>query len=227
MATDIQNVMSSLPVEVVTALAICGENLRKGCYWGVVDKDDWLDYEQEVRENGQQPDLLTPTYLVGNKVLLEANPSLLLGGISLIPEIDTDEISASMEELSNNARKTLCTRMLSTFKHFIDTGQVSKKIRFGMYSNNLGDYLTYGRGEKEIRLFGYQCTLVDVIEVLKYVQDYYQSFTVNAGFELLDGSVVALDEVLGYLDYNQGNGLKIAATNGDNGVIGMLVLTRG
>lgn len=226
MEDKMNEVLAKLPGEVTMALALCGGSVRKGCYWGIVDAEEWEDEYKECLEDSEQPDLLS-TINLGKKVLVVADTRLLLGGISVISSATADNLAGKMEELNSKARTRLYSRLSAIIKHVVDTGQISQKLLLGLYSTNMGDYLTYGHPGQEKRVLGYQCTFEDLVELVPYITEGYANTPLHIGFELQDGSMLLYDELLDYLDKTEGRDLRVASSNGDNGILVVLVISRG
>lgn len=226
MEEKMNEILAELPDEVTLALALCGGSIGKGCYWGIVDAEDWEEEYSECIADSEHPNLLD-TIDLGKKVLVVADTNLLLGGISMISSDMADKMAGKMEVLNEKARARLYSRLGAIIKHVVDTGQVSQKLLLGLYSNNMGDYLSYGKAGQERRVLGYQCTFNDFVELIPYVLNMFPQVPLHIGFELQDGSTVLYDELLEYLDKTKGRELRVSASNGDNGILSVLVISRG
>lgn len=226
MGTKVEKFLESLPPEAVTALGVCGSNLSKGIYWGLIDSDDWVEIEEDLLEDAEQPDLLN-SIVLGKKTMVVAVPSILLGTVAIHAPGKAQEFSEKMSDLNDKARKRLYSRLYAIVQHVVDTGQITQKLLLGLYSNNLGDYVTYGSAGKERRVLGFQCTFEDVVEVIPYILGMFKDVPLSVGFEAQDGSIVPVEELLEYLNTTKGSELKMTTSNGDNGVLAVLVITRG
>lgn len=220
------NFLESLPVEAVTALGVCGVHINKGVYWGLIGTETWDEVEENLLEEAEQPDLLNSIKL-GDKTLVVAVPNILLGTIAHIAPEKAQDFSEKMNDLNYKARGRLYSRLMAVVKHVVDTGQVNQKLLLGMYSNNMGDYVTYGSVGKERRVSAFQCTFEDFVEVIPHVLEKFNQVPLTVGFELQDGGVVTVEELLGYLATTKGEGLRMTTSNGGNGLLAVLVIKRG
>lgn len=226
MGNQQSNFLESLPVEAVTALGICGVHINKGVYWGLIGTDTWEEVEENLLVEAEQPDLLNAIKLK-DKTLVVAVPNILLGTIAHIAPEKAQDFSEKMGDLNYKARGRLYSRLMAAVKHVVDTGQVSQKLLLGMYSNNVGDYVTYGSVGKERRVSAFQCTFEDFVEVMVHVLGNFKQVPLTVGIELQDGGLVLVDELLDYLSSAKGEGLRMTTSNGDNGVLVVLVINRG
>ena len=83
MEEKMNEILAELPDEVTLALALCGGSIGKGCYWGIVDAEDWEEEYSECIADSEHPNLLG-TIDLGKIVLLESDTNLVLDGISII-----------------------------------------------------------------------------------------------------------------------------------------------
>lgn len=226
MGNQQSNFLESLPVEAVTALGVCGVHINKGVYWGLIDSETWEEVEENLLEEAEQPELFN-SIKVGNRTMVVAVPDILLGTISHVAPKKAQDFSEKMNDLNYKARGRLYSRMVAAVRHVVDTGQVAQKLLIGLYSNNVTDYLTYGSQGKERRVSAFQCTFEDFVEIIPHVLEKFSQVPLTVGFELQDGNIVTTEELLGYLATTKGEELRMATSNGDNGLLAVLVIKRG